>query len=207
MKHADCHTPPFAVLRHRRVLVTLAFLCSVGLLTVAGMGVCDRWVVTPERTSSWMAAHPLRADMPAVERSARCASLAEQVNQLSLAQRQDPDFNAALNAYQGGMSQAELADFYDLCFARSIGQMIKVLNAMTPAQRQSLLERVLQDKPTLLGRGGNFAGDGRLSAREQDKMIKNGLELFMKDATPATRMDVIPLLLEMQVRMQRGRLW
>lgn len=190
--------------RFRPLWLLLLTLVPLWAALGVAMWACDRRVVTPERTRAWLAGHPLGADLAPAERRRRCAEATRQVCLLTLPQRLEPELAVPLQAWTAGMSADELTEFQAACFARTMGQLARAMAAMTAAQRTALMEQVMKQRPELAA-GAN--GGPALDPDDRAYIMESGLDAFMKEADPATRQQLMPLLMAMQMRLQHGGAW
>lgn len=178
----------------------VALITAIWLATVLGGWVLGKFEPTAARVSESLVEHPLKA-FHGSARETRLAELADQVNRLNFQERQalrrDPVFQESFTS----MSRRERADFIQATLPRGMQQLMESLNRMEPSERERLVRRTLRR----MEEADPDAAEERLSDEDSQRIIEQGLKAFYEDATPETRLQLAPVIEQMQRQMQRLR--
>jgi hypothetical protein len=138
--------------------------------------------------------------LSAEERARRLAALADQMNQLSFAQRQKLSGNAGFQSLTQQMTDDEKLSLMDKTLPRGFAQIMDSFNRMKPEDRRHLVSQALenmkkwnpqqQDRPT----GFNEAA--------MQKVVQTGFTSYLQDASAETKLDLAPLVEQIQIDMQ-----
>jgi hypothetical protein len=145
-------------------------------------------------------------DLAGKEREKTLEKTAKQINALDYDQRREMRVSKKLDAYFKTLNPDEQARFLDLTLPEGFKQMMEALNKMDRAKRQRFVERALKDLRE--NQPGGISMEDRTNL-EQDKnaqkIIDQGLKSFYSEASSETKMDLAPLIEEMQQNIQRMR--
>lgn len=159
---------------------------------------------TPEKIREYVESHPVSEIEDQDERREVIGKVADMLNQL------EPEQFAELSRGQNrekqehffcNLSKDDQRFFMERRLGKAFNQMMKSFNQMDREKRQKLVERSLkrmQDNP---GRGP--AGE-RLENMDPDiaeKITAAGLKAYYQDASAETKLDLAPLMEEMQRNM------
>jgi len=127
--------------------------------------------------------------------------VAGQLNQFSYDQRRDLRASRKLNAFFKELSPAEQSRYLDLTLPTGFHKMMESLNKMTHEKRQEFVDKALAD---MKKHEGDAPPDGQLDANAK-KVIDEGFKSFYSDASADVKMDMAPLIEQMQRNMQGQR--
>ncbi|HEV7868022.1 MAG TPA: hypothetical protein VGO90_10095 [Chthoniobacteraceae bacterium] len=153
--------------------------------------------VTPASVTRFLDTQSV-ADKSASERSKLIEKLARQMNALDYQQRREVRMSRKLDRFFRSLSPDEQGRFLDLTLPTGFKQMMESLNKMEPAKRKEVVTRALRD----MEKDENSAEELDANAR---KMIDQGFKSFYSDASAETKMDVAPLIEQLQKNLQRLR--
>ena len=156
--------------------------------------------VTPEAVASYVAAHPVEGKAPA-ERAKIVEKLAGQMNQLAYEDRRGVRMGQGLDGFFRALTPEEQARFLDLTLPTGFKQMMEALNKMTPEKRQSFVTKALDD---MKKREGERPPDEQLDANAR-KIMDQGFKTFYSEASAEVKMDVAPLIEQLQKNLQGRR--
>ncbi|MEM9296406.1 MAG: hypothetical protein AAGA57_11430, partial [Planctomycetota bacterium] len=122
--------------------------------------------------------------------------LAASVNRLSFEDRRDPAFEARLRQEFEAMSPAERQRYLEETFDVAIRQFVAAFNQMSRSERQSLVEKAQADLTKAQTEG--LAAEERIDDASVEKMIEDGLKVYLSDASAEAKLDAQPLLEQMQ---------
>jgi hypothetical protein len=150
--------------------------------------------VTPESLAAYVAAHPLDGQS-GTERVRVIGKVADQMNELGYEQRREFRMGRGLDGFFRALTPEEQSLFLDRTLPTGFKQMMESLNKMEPAQRQRFVERTLRDMKEKEGEDPKIDQNGR-------KIIEQGFKSFYSEASTATKMDVAPLIEQLQKNLQ-----
>ena len=150
--------------------------------------------VTPATIASYLEAHSLEG-RSAAERGKMIEKLADQMNALSYEERREVRMGKRLDGFFRSLSPEEQNVFLDRTLPTGFKQMMESLNKMEPAQRKRFVERTLRDMREREGEDPKVDQNAR-------KMIDQGFKSFYSDATTEVKMDVAPLIEQLQKNLQ-----
>lgn len=180
----------------RRSLWLKAALVLAAIWIVAGGAIF--WArsvkVTPATVTAYVDAHPIESQS-AAERGKIIENLADQMNALSYEERREVRMSKRLDGFFRTLTAEEQGVFLDRTLPTGFKQMMDSLNKMEPAKRKQFVERTLRDMREREGEDPKIDQNAR-------KMIDQGFKSFYSDASTEVKMDVAPLLEQMQKNLQ-----
>lgn len=99
------------------------------------------------------------------------------------------------------LSKPEQILFFDLTYAKSIKQMMKALDDLSPEERKEFVDRGLQELEDGVAQE-DMARMRELGDDLLERAAKEGFESFMQTASAETKMDMAPLMEAMNEAMQ-----
>ena len=126
--------------------------------------------------------------------------VAEQMNALGYEERREFRMSRKLDGFFKELTPEEQGRFLDLTLPTGFKQMMESLNKMDPAQRKRFVERSLKD----MQREGENPPDRELDANAR-KIIDQGFKSFYSEASAEVKMDVAPLIEQLQKNLQGVR--
>ncbi len=153
--------------------------------------------VTPESLVAYADTHPI-AGKSAGDRSKIIEKLAGQMNLLPYEDRRGVRVSKGLDGFFRGLTPEEQMRFLDLTLPTGFKQMMEALNKMTPEKRQKFVTKALED----MQKGeGDRPPDAELDANAR-KIIDQGFKSFYSEASADVKMDVAPLVEQLQKNLQ-----
>ncbi len=156
--------------------------------------------VTPESLAAYAESHALAGKADA-ERGKIIEKMALQMNQLGYEERREFRMGKKLDGFFRDLRPDEQTRFLDLTLPTGFKQMMEALNKMTPEKRQQFVEKSLAD---MKKREGDRPPDKELDGNAR-KIIDQGFKSFYSDASADVKMDVAPLIEQLQKNLQGGR--
>ena len=153
--------------------------------------------VTRDGVGRYLDSHPITS---ASDRSKLVEKVASQVNQLSYDQRRQAGMGKKLNAFFRTLSPDEQARYLDLTLPAGFKQMMDALNNMTKEKRKEFVDKTLAEMKK--HEGEDAPEDGRKLDSNGQKIIDQGFRSFYSDASAETKMDVAPLIEQLQRNLQ-----
>ena len=156
--------------------------------------------VTTKSVAKYLDTHPMEGSTPMV-RAKVIEKLADQINRLGQEERRGVRMGRGLDGFFRGLTPEEQGRFLDLTLPTGFQQMIEALNKMNPVQRQKFVDKALAD---MKQREGDRPKDEQLDANAK-KIIEQGFKTFYSSASVDVKMDVAPLIEQIQRNLQERR--
>ena len=190
-------------MRHRKTwIIGLLSLAAVWAAALTGMAIARSQQVTAEKVIAFVNENPLK-EKPPEDREKFVRELADKVNRLSFEQRQEMRDDKPLWQAFEQMNETERKLWLDLTLSRSVKKMMLAFNEMPPAKRKELVEEAMQNMKKNRRREGELGK--RVSDENTKRIIDEGMKAFMTDASAATKIDLQPLIEQMQRVLQMER--
>jgi hypothetical protein len=152
---------------------------------------------TPESIARYVADHPVEGlSGPARERVIR--KVADQLNALEYEQRREVRMSRRIEGFFRALTPDEQSRFLDLTLPAGFRQMMEALNKMDPEKRRKFVERALSDMKSREGEPPPPRSDDP----HVQKIIQQGLRSFYSEASADVKLDVAPLIEQMQKNLQ-----
>jgi hypothetical protein len=157
---------------------------------------------TPESVMRYLAEHGLDGKSP-TERGELLEKVAKQLNQLAYEERREVRMSRKLDGFFKTLTPEEQTRFLDLTLPTGFKQMMEALNKMTPEKRKKFVGKALED---MKKREGEEPPENQkeLDANGQ-KIIDQGFRSFYSEASAEVKMDVAPLIEQLQKNLQSLR--
>jgi hypothetical protein len=152
--------------------------------------------VTPESLTKYVEKHSIEGKTGRA-RAKIIEEVAEQMNALGYEERREFRMGRKLDGFFKALTPDEQGRFLDLTLPTGFKQMMDSLNKMDPQQRKRFVERSLKD----MQRDGENPPDGGLDANAR-KIIDQGFKSFYSEASADVKMDVAPLIEQLQKNLQ-----
>jgi hypothetical protein len=182
---------------------------GLALLAVWALGAAGVWLarsqrMTAAKTVAYLETHPLRG-LPAARRDQIIAGLADRVNRLTFEERQKFRYEGRLREWFEELTPEERLRYVDLTLPKGLKQMMEAFNNMPPAKRKQLVNRALADLDRVREETGHLHAERVLSDANLQRIVDEGMKTFIRDASAETKLDLQPLIEQMQNIMQRSR--
>jgi hypothetical protein len=157
---------------------------------------------TPEKVMRYLENNPLEGAATS-DRGEVIEKVATQLNQLAYEERREVRMSRKLDGFFKTLTPEEQARFLDLTLPTGFKQMMEALNNMTPEKRKRFVKKALED---MQKRDGEEPQEGQpeMDANGQ-KIIDQGFRSFYGEASAETKMDVAPLIEQLQKNIQGAR--
>ena len=180
----------------RSLWIKAALLLAAIWLVVGGIMLWARNAKpTPESIAKYLDAHPLDGRSP-LERKEIIETFASQLTRLDFEQRRETRIEKRPDQFFKFLTPEEQAHFIDLTVPAGFKQMMEALNKMTPAKRADFVRKALAEMRREQEEGGE--PPPRLDDPNVQKIVNTGLKSFFSEASPETKLDLAPLIEEMQ---------
>ncbi len=187
------------------VVLVILWAAVWGIMKVAG-----GMKASPEKVVALVESRPLDGLEDPEERKKVIGNLAKMLNELDGNEVGElfEDRRESGNRddwFFSDMSEEEQWYFMELRMGRAFDQMMTSFNDMDPDERKRIVQRTLKD----MERGGEN-GDARDRMRDRDpemvdKIVNEGLRSYYQKASAETKLDLAPLMEEMQRNVGLGR--
>jgi len=157
---------------------------------------------TPESVMRYLNEHPVASASPA-DRGKMVEKIAKDLNQLPYEQRREVRMSRKLDGFFRALPSDEQTHFLDLTLPTGFKQMMDSLNKMTPEKRKEFVDKALADMKK--HEGDDVPEDRRNLDANGQKIIDQGFRSFYSDASAETKMDVAPLIEQLQKNLQGMR--
>lgn len=187
--------------RTRMVVLVAGLLVGLWVAALAGMRWADGQKITAEKVAAYVESADL-ATLSGAQREAYITGLADRVNRLPFDQRRNLRLDRSLERVFFEMNEAERNRYLDLTLPRGLSAMMEALNAMTPEQRQEVVERAMDDIRRAERERG-VTGDDRFDEATSQRIINEGLRSYFSEASAETKLDLQPVIEQIQAVMQK----
>ena len=150
---------------------------------------------SPRSVAQLVDSNPLEGRAPE-ERKKIIDTVAGQISRLDFDERRETRLEKRPEAFFKNLTPGEKAYFVEQTVPAGFKQMIEAINRMTPEKRFKFVARAIEDLRRQREESGEAApgfGDPNVQ-----KIMNLGLQSFYSEASPETKMDLAPLLEEMQ---------
>ncbi|HEX8313061.1 MAG TPA: hypothetical protein VF614_17180 [Chthoniobacteraceae bacterium] len=155
---------------------------------------------TPESIAKLVEQQQLEGRSTA-DRMRALEKVADQLNALDYEQRREVRLSRKLDRFFRALTPEEQARFLDLTLPSGFKQMMEAFNKMEPEKRKKFVERAVNE---MKEREGEQRGPGS-DDPNVGKIIDQGLRSFYSDASAEVKMDLAPLIEQMQQNLQGFR--
>lgn len=157
---------------------------------------------TPASVMEYLAGHPAEGLSPG-ERAQSIEKVAAQLNQLAYEERREVRMSRKLDGFFKTLTPEEQTRFLDLTLPTGFKQMMEALNKMTPEKRKKFVSKALEDMKRR--EGEERPEDQPEMDSNGQKIIDQGFRSFYSEASAETKMDVAPLIEQLQKNIQGAR--
>lgn len=198
--------------RHRPLLLGAVALLLIWGLAFAGYRLAQNAKVTPEKVRAFVAGTDFD-HLSAADRAAALKRLADELNALSLAERQRLQSDRTAYQWFTRMTEAEKSAFLNATMPTGFHQMINAFEQMPHEQRERAVNRAvhklrdLRDQMALTGQlPPQDTNAPVLSQDLQDQVTRIGLQSFYSQSSAQSKAELAPFLEELQQTMESGRM-
>lgn len=131
--------------------------------------------------------------------------LAGKVNRLPIEERQKMRLGDAAGDFYRSMTPEERARYLDQTLSRGMQQMMTAFNEMPREQRQEIVDRALNDINEFRSEMNGEMQRDPVEQENAERFINEGLKAYLTDANAETKLDLQPLVEQIQSVMQESR--
>jgi hypothetical protein len=192
--------------RQRTIVLAAAALVGIWVVAVAGYYLAQSLKVTADQVRAQVAALDL-ARLSAADRARALKKLADELNALSLAERQQLRLGRLTDKWFAEMTEVEKEAFIEATMPTGIKQMLAAFEQQPEEKRRKAIDDALRQLRESSGNPANAGGTSNppLSPELEAKVRTIGLKSFYSQSSAQTKAELAPLLEEMQRAMESGR--
>lgn len=179
-------------------------MAGIWMVAFAGIWVARRQTVTAEKTVAYVHAHPL-AFQKDRDRRAIIENVADRVNHLTFEERRKFRLEKDLRTFYESMTNEERSRYLDLTLPKGIQQAIQAFNEMPTDKRKRIIQRAVSDLQRAQAEMNHGDLDKALSDENVKKIIDRGIRAYWSEANAAAKIDIQPLIEQIQAIMQGAR--
>jgi hypothetical protein len=182
----------------------LTLLLALGAIWGAALGTV-RVVREQKPTAEKLMSFAESAELSRLEGGARARyidGVVERLNRLPFEERQKLRADRALEGTFRQMTPEEQGSFLDRTLPTGFKEVMEAFNRMTPEERRRHVERALRDMRARAGSVDEQRARADLDDAQVRRIIDQGLQSFYRDSTAETKMDLTPIVEEIQAQMQ-----
>jgi hypothetical protein len=174
-------------------------LILAGVWLVAGAAIYWARQATPTAASVTAYLHKNQlASQAGSARDRTIAAVETQLNEISLDERQRLQRSGAIRDFFLTLTPSERLAFLDATLPANFKQWMEAFNKMDHAQRQKIVDRTLAEMKAHEGEGQPPGQDNQIAQH----FVDQGMRSFYKDADADTKLDLAPLIEQMQKNSQ-----
>ena len=177
------------------LVIALVWIVAGGVMYWA-----SRAKPSPERLAAFISSNPLEAKSGSARRKI-IEEVADHLNALTYEQRREVRMGKQLDTFFRSLTSEEQTTFLDRTLPTGFTQMMASFNKMDPAQRQKFVDRTLREMREREGEDGAPPSDDP----NVQKIVQHGLKSFYSEANADVKLDLTPLIEQMQKNVQSGR--
>jgi hypothetical protein len=197
--------------RQRTVILAVVAVVGIWIVAAAGYYIAQSLKVTADKVRAYAESVDLN-QLSAADRARALKKLADELNSLSLAERQQLQMNRVTEKWFAEMTEAEKEAFIEATMPTGIKQMLAAFEQQPEEKRRQQIDDALkrlhdQSGNTANGNQTNGGGTNRppISPELEAKMRTVGLQSFYSQSSAQTKAELAPLLEEMQRAMESGQ--
>ena len=178
----------------------LKIICVL-LLIWGVVGGIMHWANSSQPTAESIKAFLARTDMAGIagkRRAAAIEELEEMLNRVSFDERQKLQRERVTMQFVRQLTPEEQGAFLDATLPAGFKQLMESFNKMEPKRRKDMVDRALAEMKKHEGEGPPRDVDSKLRQR----MIDQGMRSFYNDASAEVKLDMAPLIEQMQRNLQ-----
>jgi hypothetical protein len=193
-------------MRVRNILFALSALVLIWTGVAAIMHATEKHTSSPEKViklvddSPWLNGN----DVSDAERQKHIDSVIASVNLLDFDQRKQMRQNdqEKWQAFMNSLSKEERTRFLQETVEQHFKSLMKAFNQMSHEERQKIVDQSLKDMKRQDAEGRNMDRLQQEDEKVFQSLVEKGLGTYYEDASAATKMDLAPLMEQMQQRMR-----
>ena len=198
--------------RRRTVFLAVVAVAALWVFAVAGYYILQSQKVTADKVRAYAGSLDLNR-LSATDRARALKKLADELNALTLAERQQLQMDRANGKWFAVMTDAEKEAFIEATMPTGIKQMLAAFEQQSDDRRRKMIDDALkrlreQSRNAANGSQPDDGGTNQppISPELEAKMRTVGLQSFYSQSSAETKAELAPLLEELQRSMESGRM-
>ena len=198
--------------RRRAVILATAVIVGIWIFAVAVYYIAQNFKVTADKVRAYAESVGLN-QLSASDRASALKKLADELNALSLEERQQLRLGRVTDKWFAEMTEAEKGSFIEATMPTGIRQMLAAFEQQPEDRRRKMIDDALKRlrDQNASAAGGNQPNGGAtnrppISQELEARMRTVGLKSFYSESSAETKAELAPLLEEMQRAMESGRM-
>lgn len=198
--------------RRRLLLVSISILAVAWAVAVGGFLWSRSAKATPERIAAYLRTLDWKS-MSEAQRAAAIRKLADWLNALSPEDRRKARMDPRFRDLFRDFSMQDKEAFLELTIPTGLSQMLTAFEQMPEEKRRRAIGESIRRLREARDRGEGMEGPGGpggspdASPELQEKVVKMGLKSFYENSSADLKVEVSPLLEEIQRSMENGRIF
>jgi hypothetical protein len=179
-------------------LKTGALLAGVWLIAA----IIIRFAIGAQPTAASVTAYVQKMNLDSLQGSARAKAIEKMegmVNRITFDDRQQLDRQGVMRDFFHQMTPDEQMAYLDATLPTGFQQLMESFNKMDPLKRKEIVTRAVNQMKEHEGDGQPPVGGNQKIAQQ---VIDQGLKSFYKDANADTKLDLAPLIEQMQHNLE-----
>ncbi len=190
--------------RHKLWAWTIAAVVVAWIVAAGSIAFFRGQRVTAEKVVAFIGEKPLQGLSPK-DRLHRIEGLADRVNHLDFDERQKFRLEKRLRNFFLEMSEAERTHYLELTLPNGMKNMMEAFNKMTPQKRKQVVNRAVTELSRVSAQGDRAEMEKALGDENLKKVVAEGMKAYFTEANSQTKLDLQPLLDQVQNILQMGR--
>lgn len=192
----------------RTLLIALLGIASIWIAVAGILQLTSKHTSTPDKVIAVMVTSPWLKDENATvsdaDRQKRLDEVITQVNLLDFDQRKQlrEDGEDVTKRFMESLTKEEKGRFLEQTVEQHFKSVMKAFNQMKPEERRRIVEQARADMQRNQTDGRNMENLKKEDEKVFQNVVEKGLGAYYEDASAETKLDLAPLMEEMQQRMR-----
>ncbi len=161
------------------------------------------WLHASQPTAASITGYLARTDLSAQsarDRARTIRRVEDQLNDVTYDERQRLQRSGVTRKFFRSLTPAEQTAFLDATLPAGFRQMMESFNKMDPAKRKQFVDHAVDEMKKHEGEGPPPGADAEIN----QQFVNQGLKSFYSDANADTKLDLAPIIEQMQRNLQGG---
>lgn len=192
----------------RTLLFALLGIASIWIAVAGVLRITSQHTSTPDKVMASMLNAPWlkneNAEVSDAERQKQLDAVIAQVNLLDFDQRKQlrEDGQDVTRRFMESLTKEEKGQFLEKTVEQHFKSVMKAFNQMKPEERRRMVEQARADMQRNQPDGRNMENLKKEDEKVFQNVVEKGLGAYYEDASAETKLDLAPLMEEMQQRMR-----
>lgn len=192
----------------RTLLFALLGIASIWIAVAGVLRITSQHTSTPDKVMASMLNAPWlkneNAEVSDAERQKQLDAVIAQVNLLDFEQRKQlrEDGQDVTRRFMESLTKEEKGQFLEKTVEQHFKSVMKAFNQMKPEERRRMVEQARADMQRNQPDGRNMENLKKEDEKVFQNVVEKGLGAYYEDASAETKLDLAPLMEEMQQRMR-----